>query len=290
MMYIDPTCYNSVVTLNTPQADDVFTMTNNANPASTQYGPTFDLSTSSLGCELSTTTYIWDDVNNVWIEYTSVNFDFFSTCSTCNGLSEGTVMVQKPVDRTPYKPFKDYLFKVVATDEIGLATPLSSEFTIQLRDECADCTLIAPAGSSDIASFSYMMDSGESQVTLLYEQSIASCSNTFVPEYYDSLSGTWIIMDPATLDYLTGIDSSAMTLTFNLVDTPAYQPEKAINFKLTLSLDDSIAVSTSLEDMFTVTFYDGCKDDQITWATGASTSTFELLVNTSGSGFQATYS
>lgn len=70
---------------------------------------------------LDTQAYIWDDINNVWLDWNSSNFDFWVDCVACSG----QIKIDKPADITPYKPYKDYIVKVVATDE--LATGNSAE-------------------------------------------------------------------------------------------------------------------------------------------------------------------
>ena len=97
---------------------------------------------------------------------------------------------------------------------------MSSEFTIQLRDECADAIITA---STAIESFSYAMGQGPLPITLEFDQSISSCSSTFEAEYYDSSSDTWNMMD-TNIDYITSIDAINNVITIDLEDNAAYLP------------------------------------------------------------------
>ena len=124
-------CYGSVTSLTSAQADHVYIMSSGSSEE--QIGPVFDLSTSAAGCALDVTAYIWDDTNLVWTEYDNA-FDFYAACTSCSG----QIKVQKPADITSYKPFKDYIVKLVATDESGFGNTVESQFNLQLRDFCAD--------------------------------------------------------------------------------------------------------------------------------------------------------
>ena len=290
-------CFGSVLSLNSAQADDVFVLPVSATPV-TQYGPTFSLSTVGDGCTLSTAEYVLDTANNVWQTWDS-SFDFWSDCTTlgnpCDGLVEGTVKITKPLSIAAYKPFKDFTFKVVATDSGGYATPVESQFTIQLRDECADATLTV---STDAASKEYYIDltgspSFDDKIPSAFTSSVTTgCAVTLTPEYYDDATLSWQAVTTA-LDFVSDV-SSAITdtyITVNLSGASAssYRPTKVVNFRWTVVSTDSLAAGGTAEDTFTVTFIDVCKDSQLAWTTGASTTDKSFFVGLASpsSNFQA---
>ncbi len=73
--------------------------------------------------------YIRDDLNNVWLDWNGSNFDFWVDCVAC----DGQIKIKKPADTTPYQPYKEYIVKVFATDELALGNSIESQFTLQLR-------------------------------------------------------------------------------------------------------------------------------------------------------------
>ena len=81
--------------------------------------------------------FIQDTATGSWITYDSANFDFFEPCTGCGG----QIKVKLPADITPYKPWKDHVVKIVATDSQGLGNVVESQFNLQLRDECTDAEL-----------------------------------------------------------------------------------------------------------------------------------------------------
>ena len=83
--------------------------------------PLFSLSTNEYGCQLDSRAYVWIDQNETWVDYDST-FDFHSNCVSCNG----QIKIQKPTDISAYKPFKDYIVKLVATDESSFGNTVES--------------------------------------------------------------------------------------------------------------------------------------------------------------------
>lgn len=111
------------------------------------FGPTFSISTAGDGCNMALTALVSDDEIG-WDEWNTEMFDFMVPCSGCSGpestevLNNGQIMVNKPADITPYKPYKSFTFKITATDEIGAGNSITQSFELQLRDLCADDFLI----------------------------------------------------------------------------------------------------------------------------------------------------
>ena len=107
-----------------------------------------------------------------------------------------------------------------------------------------------------------MNHSGLVKLQPVYIRSVTSCSATFTPEYYDTVSASWMGLTSAQ-PYINAIslDPNDSFIEFDLVDPASvpYRPETSINFRWTATIDDSIAAGSTFSDSFTITFTDLCK-------------------------------
>ena len=240
------------------------------------------------------TAYVWDDVNNVWVIWNAANYDFMVPCVGCGGptnvevLSTGQIQIDMPPSIAPYQPFKDFLIKVEAADELGAGNTVDSQFTLQLRDDCADDTLTA---TGDIVSFTYVM--GATAVTTPSTTQVtnskgAACTFNSALEFYDSGTTTWsaasvgtppfVTALPGTFDtYLDGIDANSI----------AYRPSTSITGRIIYNLPDSImtAAQTTITDTFTITIEDECLNDQLTFAAASTANQGHIIGSTALTGF-----
>ena len=139
---------------------------------------------------------------------------------------------------------------------------VESQFTLHLRDECADAELTL---DSDIASFNYVMGATtESRTPDFTNSKTGTCTETITWEYYDSSSLSWIAATVGTPSFVTTA-STNFDIYLDGVDAAsvAIRPEQKTDIRVTVSLPDSIqtADKTTIQDSFTVTIQDECKDD-----------------------------
>ena len=121
-----------------------------------------------------------------------------------------------------------------------------------------------------------------------------SCTISVAIEYYNTASGNWEAQSALATPFITSTSGTGFDVYLDGVDaaSQAYRPETSIDCRITATMPDSLmaADKTTIQDAFTITIQDECKNDQLTFTSGQSTSSQGFLVGAGpSSGFQSAY-
>ena len=228
-------------------------------------------------CDLTTKLYLFDATAGAWVDATAEpptwglgsNFD-------ANVFS---LELTDPAVYPAAQPYAVYPAKITVTDERALADGhLEFEFTLEIRDICADDTISLVSG---IDSFNYTLDDVASELKAIsYDQLYSDCSVAAAIYYKDS-SGAWVEdTNLDFLDWIDALDANDGSFTAKSGDIGTWGIETHLELKVELSLPGSAMAAdlTSIESEFEVYLKDPCADNMLSIAASDELGTITYYV------------